>query len=179
MEFTKLSWQELERDCLQLAKKINRTEIDEIISISRGGMVVARMLSDFLHLPISHIAIESYTDLQQQKEPIISQVSSREFKGEKILLVDELADSGKTFLRGVSYLKELPITQVYTAAPYYKSHSVHIPDFTVKKMDSWIIFPYEVRETQDAFVKLFGSYEKAIEQMKSVGFEEWELFPDE
>lgn len=175
MNFTKLTWQTLEKDCLLLAQKIQDTKVDEIISISRGGMVVSRMLSDFLNLPISHIAIESYVDLQQQKEPIITQVSSREFKGETILLVDELSDSGKTFERGLSYLQELPISKVYTAAPYYKEHTVHLPDFTVKQLDSWIIFPYEVKETQKSFMKEFGSEEKALEMMRTLGFEEWEL----
>lgn len=175
MHFTKLSWQELEKDCIALSQKITDTKIDEIISISRGGMIVSRILSDLLNLPISHIAIESYADLQQINQPIVTQVSSREFKGETILLVDELSDSGKTFERGLTYLQDLPITKVYTAAPYYKSHTTHIPDFTVRNLDTWIIFPYEVKETKDAFTKEFGSEEKAIEKMKELGFEEWEV----
>lgn len=175
MDFTKLSWQDLEKDCIALAKKVKDTKIEEIISISRGGMVVSRMLSDFLHLPISHIAIESYADLQQVKEPVVTQVSSREFKGETILLVDELSDSGKTFGRGLRYLEGLPIAKVYTAAPYYKSHTIHVPDFTARKIDGWIIFPYEVHETKEAFTKEFGSEDQALEKMKELGFAEWEL----
>lgn len=175
MNFTKLSWQDLEKDCIDLAKKIKETKVDEIISISRGGMIVSRILSDSLHLPISHIAIESYVDLQQQNGPIITQISPREFRGETILLVDELSDSGKTFERGLSYLQELPISKVYTAAPYYKSHTVHIPDFTVRKLDDWIVFPYEIQETIEAFIKEFGSKENAIQKMKELGFDEWEL----
>lgn len=178
MTFTKITWEKLEKDCIALAQKIGDTKLDEIISISRGGMVVARMLSDLLDLPISHIAIESYADLSQQKEPIVTQVSPREFKGEHLLLVDELSDSGKTFLRGLSYLKELPISKVYTVAPYYKSHTVHKPDFWVEKLDTWIILPYELRETQASFEKAFGSKEAAIEKMKELGFQDWELLSD-
>lgn len=175
MTFTKISWEKLEKDCIALAKKIKDTKIDEIISISRGGMVVSRLFSDLLNLPISHIAIESYTDLSQQKEPIVTQISPREFKGENILLVDELSDSGKTFVRGLSYLKELPINKTYTAAPYYKPSTMHKPDFWVEGLDGWIIFPYEIRETKEAFIKQFGSKEKALEKMRELGFEEWEL----
>lgn len=175
MNFTKISWQKLEKDCIVLAQKIGDIKIDEIVSISRGGMVVSRLLSDLLDLPISHIAIESYLDLQQQKEPIVTQVSSREFKGESILLVDELSDSGKTFLRGLSYLKELPISNVYTAAPYYKSHTVYIPDFSVEKIDGWIILPYEIKETQDAIRKEIKDSKDAKRKILSAGFEEWEI----
>lgn len=172
MKFTKISWQKLEKDCIALAHKINGTKIDEIISISRGGNVVSRLLSDLLNLPISHITIESYADLSQVKEPIVTQISPREFKGENILLIDELSDSGKTFLRGLSYLKELPISNVYTASPYYKPHTKYIPDFWVEEIDGWIILPYEIRETQEAFAKEFGK--NAKKKLKEVGFEEWE-----
>ena len=175
MQFTKISWQKLEKDCIALAQKIGDTKIDEIISISRGGMVVSRLLSDFLDLPISHIAIESYMDLKQNKEPIVTQVSPREFKGETILLVDELSDSGKTFLRGLSYLNELPISKVYTAAPYYKSHTVHIPDFSVENIDGWIILPYEIKETQGAIRKDVIDPKEAKKKILAAGFEEWEI----
>lgn len=175
MNFTKLSWQDLEKDTLSLAKKIKDTNVDEIISISRGGMVVSRIISDILNLPISHIAIESYANLKQQQEPIVTQVSPREFKGEKILLVDEVSDTGKTFIRALSYLKTLPINRVFTASPYIKPQTQHIPDFWVKNLDSWIVFPYDIRETKEAFTKEFGSIEKALEKMKKLGFEEWEL----
>lgn len=175
MEFTKISWEKLEKDTLTLAGKIDKKNIDEIISISRGGMVVARMLSDFLSLPISHIAIESYQNLSQQKEPIVTQFSSRKFRGETILLVDELADSGKTFLRGLSYLKELPVKKVYTAAPYIKPHTSYTPDFWVETLNSWIVFPYEIQETKKAFVKEFGSEKAALEKMKTIGFTHWEV----
>ena len=158
MKFTKLSWQDLEKDCIELAKKIKDTKVDEIISISRGGMVVSRILSDLLNLPISHIAIESYADLQQIQEPVVTQVSSREFKGEKILLVDEVSDTGKTYIRALSYLKTLPISQVYTASPYIKPHTEFIPDFYVKNLDTWIVFPYDIRETKEAFTKELSAY---------------------
>ena len=175
MDFTKISWQDLEKDCIDLAAKIKDTKIDEIISISRGGMVVSRILSDLLDLPISHIAIESYADMQQTKEPVVTQVSSREFKGETILLVDEVSDTGKTYERAMSYLQTLPISKVYTASPYIKPHTTFVPDFYVKSLDTWIVFPYDIRETKEAFVKEFGSREKAIEKMKELGFVEWEL----
>jgi len=175
MTFTKLSWQDLERDCLELSQKIKSTKLDEIISISRGGMVASRILSDLLHLPISHIAIESYADLKQMTEPVVTQISSREFKGEAILLVDEVSDSGKTFERALSYLQELPIAKVYTASSYIKPQTTHIPDFYTKSFDSWIVFPYDIRETYEAFVKEFGGKEKAIEKMEEIGFEDWEL----
>jgi len=42
-------------------------------------------------------------------------------------------------------------------------------------LDKWIVFPYDIRETKEAFIKQFGSEKKAIKKMKELGFEEWEL----
>lgn len=176
IKFISLSWSQLQADTIALAKKIKQANIklDEIVSISRGGMVVARMLSDLLSLPISHIAIESYEDLKQGKEPILTQVSPRQFKGEVILLVDELSDSGKTFVKGIEYMNSLPVGGVYSVAPYIKPHTKYLPDFYVKSLDGWLIFPYELAETKKAFTKEFGSEEKALKRMKELGVKDWE-----
>ncbi|MBI4226429.1 xanthine phosphoribosyltransferase, partial [Candidatus Roizmanbacteria bacterium] len=64
MQFHKVSWPQYERDCLSLAKKINHLKFDKIVAISRGGLLVARMMSDLLSTTISHITIESYRDLK-------------------------------------------------------------------------------------------------------------------
>ncbi|SRR5258706_1720059 len=168
MDFTKVSWKKLDKDTNALANKIGELKLDEIVCISRGGMVVARILSDLLDLKISHITIESYANLQQEKEPVVTQLSPRAFKGETVLLVDELADNGKTFLRAIDYLERLPIKKIYTAAPYIKPSTKYMPDFWVEKLDNWIIFPYEIRETKESFIKEFGE-EEGIEKLRELG----------
>ena len=76
MRFFKLSWEKFYKDCLFFGKKIKQThkKIDRIIAISRGGLIPARILSDFLQLPISNIVISSYNNLKQLKEPEIIEV---------------------------------------------------------------------------------------------------------
>jgi len=85
MEFTYISWQQLEKDCISLAKKIADTHIDEIICISRGGLVVSRILSDLLDVKISNITIESYQNAKQEKEPVITHFLPENYENETIL----------------------------------------------------------------------------------------------
>lgn len=87
INFQKISWQQLEKDCLTLFPKAlekvhdDDREIDTIVSISRGGDVIARMFSDFLdNLPISHITIQAYKDLKKEKQTIISEAPSADFQ---------------------------------------------------------------------------------------------------
>ena len=147
--------------CFELAEKINAEKCRTgqcpvpaiIVAISRGGLVVARILSDFLKLPIYNIAMESYKTMGENKEPVITQdLGSADIKGKNILLVDEICDTGKTFERAVAYLNsagrhgDRPL-QIKSACLITKTRSSFIPDYFCAKIDKWVIFPYEVRET--------------------------------
>lgn len=175
MKFYKVSWEEYEKCCLQLADKLKGMRIDKIVAISRGGLVVARILSDLLNNPISHITIEAYQSLKQKKYVTITEVPSTNFNNQSILIVDEIADSGRTFRRALSYFKNFRVKKIMTLALYVKLRANPFPDFWSKKIDAWVIFPYEVRETYEAFLKLFKSKEKARDKLLEVGFKKWEI----
>lgn len=175
MKFYKISWQQYEKECLKLARKIKHIKFDKIVAISRGGLVVARIFSDLLSTPISHITIESYRDLRQKKHTLITETPSTNFNQQRILIVDEIADSGRTLKRAISYFKNFLTKRVYTLALFVKSHTKPLPHFWSKKIDAWIIFPYEVRETYEAFMKLFKSKGKVREKLLEVGFEKWQV----
>jgi len=155
-------------------EKIKEVEVDTIVAISRGGLVVSRILSDFLNKPISSITITSYENLDKVKEPFIDETPSKLFKHESILIVDEVSDTGKTFERATNYFKNFPVKHIYTAAPYIKPKTQFTPNFWVKKLDAWIVFPYEVRETAEAFQKIFIDSEKTQQKLTEVGLASWE-----
>lgn len=178
-KFHKISWEQFEKYCIELAKKVRSLpaseKVDKIVAISRGGLVPARILSDLLSIPISHITISSYRDLQQKKETVIEEIPTRSFKGETILLVDEIADSGKTFKMAVSYFNQFPVKKIYCLSVVIKSHTKPLPEFWGQEIDAWVIFPYELNETYEAFLKLFGNNEEALIKLLEVGFEKWEV----
>lgn len=177
MKFIKISWEKYEKDCIALAKKIklSKLKIDKIIAISRGGLPAARIFSDLLDLPISHITIESYKDLKQKKQTRITEIPNKSFDNKRLLLVDEIADSGKTFARASGYFKKFEDCKILTLALYIKPITKSVPDLWQERFDGWVIFPYEVKETYKAFVKIFKSPQKAKKKMIEVGFKEWEL----
>jgi Predicted phosphoribosyltransferases len=177
MRFFKLSWEQFYKDCLFLGKKIKQAhkKIDRIIAISRGGLIPARILSDFLQLSISNIVISSYSNLKQLKEPKIIEVSEIDLKDKSILIVDEVSDTGKTFVRALKYFKEKPVKNIVTCAPYIKPKTQFIPDFYHKSIDAWIVFPYDIRETYEAFLKEEKNKEKAKEKLLKIGFKKWEI----
>lgn len=177
MKFYKLSWNKFYKDCLLLAKKIadKKIKIDRIIAISRGGLVPARILSDFLKAPISNVVISSYSNLKQLKEPEIIEVAKINLKNQIVLIVDEVSDTGKTFQRALKYFRTQPVKKILTSSPYIKPKTTYIPDFYLKIIDAWIVFPYDLRETFEAFLKQEKDKNKAKQKLLKIGFKKWEV----
>lgn len=168
MEFLSLSWQQLHSLTFRLSKKIlaSPTKPDLIVAIARGGMSIAHILSDFLALPVATFTVSSYKDMKQDKMSHIDYHVGGSLKNKHILLVDDNADTGKTFLRGIEHLKEMGATSVRTASPLIKPWTKYVPDFYVKKTDKWIVFPYEIRETIEQMIKKYKKEDKSDEEIK-------------
>lgn len=149
MKYHSVSWRQLHTLTYSLAKKIQKknTKLDLIVGIARGGLTIAHIASDFLKLPVASFTISSYKDLKQQELSDISYHVGGDLKHKHILLIDDVSDTGKTFVRGIKYLKDLEAANIVTASPFIKPWTIHIPDFYVEKTDKWIVFPYDMRET--------------------------------
>ncbi|MDP4011125.1 MAG: phosphoribosyltransferase family protein [Candidatus Roizmanbacteria bacterium] len=175
--YHKLSWTQLHHDCVELhTKKLKDIEVDVIVSISRGANTISHVFSDLLGMtPISHITISSYQDMKKLEKPKISEEPTRDFHNKNILIIDDVSDSGATFKVTLEYFKKKKPTKIYTLSPYIKPQTTYKPDFWLKSIDAWIIFPYDVRETMEGFEKMFGSIGRARNMMHDVGFEEWEI----
>ncbi|MFZ5845357.1 MAG: phosphoribosyltransferase [Patescibacteria group bacterium] len=118
----------------------------QIVAISRGGLTLGHLLSDFLRIPVSTITIQSYTDIQTQGEIVITARLQSPIRGKRVLLVDDVADSGRTLKRATSYLKKLAPADITAVTMFYKPHSVFRPDIFAKQTKKWILFPYEPTE---------------------------------
>lgn len=119
---------------------------ESIVAISRGGLTLGHLLSDLLRIPIATISIQSYADIQTQGEVTITAKLHAPIKGKRVLLVDDVSDSGKTLKRAVAYLKKLGPADITTATLFYKPRSIFRPDIFARQTSKWILFPYEPTE---------------------------------
>lgn len=147
-QYLPVTWKEYHSLAQKLAATIlsHGEPTDEIVAISRGGLTLGHLLSDFLRIPISTITIQSYTDIQTQGDVTITKKIQGSIAEKHVLLVDDVADSGKTIQRAVSYLRRLKPKQVTTVTMFYKPHSVFRPDYFARRTTKWILFPYEPTE---------------------------------
>ncbi|MEM1545390.1 MAG: phosphoribosyltransferase [Candidatus Methanomethylicia archaeon] len=163
------SWDELFVDTIRLAEMIESSGFkpDVIVAIARGGWIIGRLLSDFMAQPnITDIRVEFYKDIYAtEPKPRITQSIGTDIKGLKVLVADDVADTGESLIITVEYLKSLGAEDVKVATIYVKPWSKIRPDYYVKKTDAWIIFPHEVRETIDKLYLKWASEGKTIDWM--------------
>jgi len=170
LKFEIPTWEKIYELLLNLASKIRKANFkpDVIVGISRGGWPPARIMSDLLENPeLANVKAEFYLDVAKTKsEPVITQPVSVSVHGKKILIVDDVADTGKSLRLVRSHIKEQGATDVKIATIYYKPWSVVTPDWYEHKTSHWIIFPWERKETVRNVVKKFKSEGKTVEEAK-------------
>jgi hypoxanthine phosphoribosyltransferase len=151
LEFEVPTWNRVYNMLLYLADKIRRDGFkpDVIVGISRGGWPPARVLSDLLGNPnVANVKAEFYVGVAETiGEPALTQPVSVPVEGKKVLLVDEVADTGKSLKLVREHLTEQKATEVKIATVYHKPWSVVKPDYYEKETDRWIVFPWERKET--------------------------------
>lgn len=175
-DFRLLSWNEFSKYCWQLERKItsSRQNFDRIVCVSRGGLVISRILSDLLSLPISNLTIVSYGGIDQAGEPKIVEDINVDIKNEAVLLIDEICDTGSTFKKAVAHLNQKGALLVNSGCPFLKPKSDFTPNFWVRKTQKWLIFPYEIKETVTELSSIWKKegleQKKIIENLLKVGF---------
>lgn len=161
-DFENVTWEKYVDLAFALSRKMTAENVkfDLIVTIARGGLTLSQLLSDSLKLPIAAFTIQSYKDLKQIKQPQVTYGLKGELKNKMILLLDDVCDTGKTFLRGLAYLEELGVKRenIMTASLHLKPHAKFQPDFYVQKVKKWIIYPYEIRETISALTKVWQKH---------------------
>jgi hypoxanthine phosphoribosyltransferase len=151
-KFEVLTWNQTYDALLSLANKIEKSEFvpDVIVGVSSGGLIPARVLFDLLNVPVLACAD---VDLDKRKgrarltKPVSVAVSDR-----KLLVVDEVADTGNSLKSVKAYLTKEGAREVKTAAIYTKRWSVFEPDYFEKRTSRQIVFPWEIKKTVKSIV---------------------------
>lgn len=140
---------------------------DIVLGVCRGGWIPARILSDLLGNPnLANIKAECYKFIgEATDQPVITQCLSAEVRSKTVLIVDEVADSGRTLKLVADHVKERGAREVKTATLYYKPGSILKPDYFEKKTSFWIVFPWDTRE---AVKTIYEKHKKDPAQLKKV-----------
>ncbi|MEK6972552.1 MAG: phosphoribosyltransferase [archaeon] len=144
-------WEEMQNLAKAACDKIKKSDFypNIILGISRGGLVPARLFSDYLHIKDIATIKADHWGVTATKDGTakIKHSSTADFSGKNVLIVDDVTDTGQS----MDIVKEHILGQnpksVKTATLYNLKGSKHTPDFYGKEIDwIWIIFPWNYQE---------------------------------
>ena len=143
------TWNQIYDLLLCQTEKIQNKKPDLIVGVLRGGLIPARILADLLEMPqIATIGVEFYLGIAKtMPKPTIKQPITSSVCGKRVLLVDDIADTGQTLQLVKTHLQTQGPTEIKIATLYLKTQSITTPDFYEKQTSKWIVFPWDTKET--------------------------------
>lgn len=120
-------------------------EPDIILAIARGGLGLAMGLGYALDVKnLSSVNVEFYTGVDTRLDvPIMlpPTPAAVDLAGLKVLIADDVADTGQTLEHVRAFCAD-HVAEARIAVVYAKSRSVVVPDYSWRKTDAWIDFPW-------------------------------------
>ncbi len=158
-----ISWAAIHRLARKLAEQIRKAPFrpDVVVAIARGGYVPARLLCDCLDLTdLGSIQIVHYTaGADKQSKAKLVEGIGRDVNGKKILLVDDISDTGDTLELARHHLEEHRAGSIRSAVLQHKQTSAVVPDYFAHRIIKWrwIIYPWAITEDVAGFIKRMPS----------------------
>ncbi len=142
-----VSWDQFHRDVRALTWHLaGAGPFDALIAITRGGLVPAAIVARELNVRvIETVCIASYHDYKNQGGLQVMKTISddllKKIDGAKVLVVDDLVDTGAT----AKVVREM-LPKAHFAAVYAKPQGRPMVDTFVTEVsqDTWIYFPWDM-----------------------------------
>ncbi len=130
---------------------------DLVVAISRGGFTPARVLCDVLGLfNLTSIRIVHYRKAAvHEQQAYVKYPLCMDIADQRILLVDDVNDTGDTLRAGRAHLEGLGPTEVRIAVLHEKIRSPVKAEYVAEILDEWrwLIYPWAVVEDVGGFLR--------------------------
>jgi hypoxanthine phosphoribosyltransferase len=182
-----VSWSEVVSWCRALGDFIEASGWlpDAIVGVSRGGIVPARILADALGVEmLLALRVSHWRRTMEREEPVVELPYRISLRGRKVLVVDDIVDTGATLELASSFVKrEWEPAEVRTAALTWIQGARFKPDYYVETLPGrvwdWYIYPWKtVEDLANLAERLIshlasqGATRVSLEELEKV-FTEW------
>jgi xanthine phosphoribosyltransferase len=137
-----VSWDQFHRDARALAWRLADSEpFDAIVGIARGGLVPAAIVARELGIRlIDTVCVTSYEYTKQGEISLLKKPGGELANGKRLLIVDDLVDTGNT-----ARLVRALLPEAHFATVYAKPMGRPMVDtfITEVSQDTWIYFPWD------------------------------------
>lgn len=151
-----ITWDEYHQLIEQLAAQINASnwQFNQILCLAKGGLRIGDTLSRMFKQPLAILNVSSYGGMgnrEQGKIRFAEHFTNFGRLGDRLLLLDDLVDSGESLSQTLGWLKfHTPhVQEIKTGVIWYKARSHFQPDYYVQYLqhNPWIKQPFEKYET--------------------------------
>ncbi len=144
----KITYKQVENFCLEIFKDISKTKFqpDCVIGVSVGGVFPALHFARLFNTKnLLTIAVKSYDGKKRKEIQVINLPKKESLLGKKVLLIDDISDSGSTLKFIVNLLKkDYKVKDIKTITIFVnEDHCKYYPDFYSKKVNNWLDFPWD------------------------------------
>lgn len=146
-------WSDIEKWCLDLKNMIlKKYDPDVIVGMARGGLVPARLLSDYLWIKDLFVVKTEHWGITATLDGTarLKADQSLDVSGRRVIVVDDITDTGGSMKLAHDFVHGLKPAEVKTATMLHIDSSKFVPDFfslEVPKEDwTWFIWPWNVHE---------------------------------
>lgn len=154
------SWEAVHDLARELAFRIveDGFEPDLIVAIGRGGYPPGRLMADYLHKKaLTSFRIEHYAAGAEEKTTRARVLESlaEDLTGKRVLVVDDVNDTGKTLEAALGFLRGRGAAEVRTAVLQEKDTSRFAADYVGGRVVEWrwIIYPWARIEDLTRFIQ--------------------------
>lgn len=163
-----ISWGEAQRLCRRLSAQITASDYQPeiVVAIGRGGYVPARLVCDALDImALTSIKIEHYlSGSDKQPEAVILYPLCVDIRGRKVLIVDDVNDSGDTLQLATDHIRSFHPREIRTAVMHDKRVTHYKVDYFAKRIIKWrwLIYPWAINEDVSAFIQRLSPPPKTL-----------------
>lgn len=159
MQVRLIGLDEVVEACDRVAQAVLKAgvEVDTVVAIARGGFMPARVLCDFLHVSrLLSIKVGHYeAGARFAGAAMVEYPLGGAIDGRRVLLVDDVNDSGDTLQAALSHLREQSPAALHSAVLHEKSTTTCAAEFKAEILREWrwVLYPWAVVEDVGQFIR--------------------------
>jgi hypoxanthine phosphoribosyltransferase len=147
------TWDYIYGLCRQVSAEVRGDSYspDVIVALARGGWFAGRCMCDFLGLDdLTSLKIEHYvgTAAASGSPSVRYPLPEGSVADKRVLIVDDIADTGRSLQRAEAYVRSREVAAVRTATLQLLDTSAVTPDYVGETLDewAWIVYPWNFIE---------------------------------
>jgi len=158
-----ISWEDFHSLCKGLAKAIFSFRPELILAVGRGGFYPGTLIAHMLQTELYPIRItRRVNDHITYKTPRWLVEPPEVVKGQRVVVIDEICDSGETILMVKERVAEMGAKEVKSAVLYAHTWGTAVPDYIGLVTDKLLLNPWDREIYQEGNFQFNPEYVEAL-----------------